>query len=79
MNPVGVGPSEQRVAEGIQEVPCCVNPVAMLRVIGLAERYLKDHPEWVGDFQVDVDACTRACDIYSMVWNEVNKDRKFKK
>jgi len=73
MNPVGTTPSTQRVADGIHEVPCCVNPVALLRVTGLAERYLARHPKELKDFKDDLEACTRAGEIYNMVWEKVNR------
>jgi len=72
MNPVGVTPSTQRVADGIHEVPCCVNPVALLRVTELSRRYLAEHPDLAKDYLDDVDACSQAGEIYNMVWEKVN-------
>jgi hypothetical protein len=75
MNPVGTTPNTQRVADGIHEVPCSVNPVALLRVTGLATKYLKEHPEEIKGFQDDLNACNRAGEIYNLLWEEVNRKK----
>jgi hypothetical protein len=73
LNPVGSGTCAERLDSGIHEVPCCVNPVALLRVAGLAEKYLAEHPEDEEGFRADLEACQEAGEIYSMVWERVNR------
>jgi hypothetical protein len=72
LNPVNVGCVE-RMASGVREVPCCVNAEALLRVTGLAERYILEHPEAAKDFKDDIEACEAAGEIYNYVWKAVNR------
>ena len=72
LNPVLAG-CVQRSRAGVREVPCNVNAVALLRVSGLAIRYIMDHPELAEQFIDDIEACEAAEEIYNSVWEMVNK------